>query len=61
MAQHDTFQLVPIGKTFTVDGWHATEQGTALILTKISDTAAQDSTGRAWDFSASQGLQCFER
>jgi hypothetical protein len=61
MAQHDTFLLVPIGKQFTVAGWHANEDGTALILTKVSETTATDSTGRVWNFSASQGLQCFER
>jgi hypothetical protein len=61
MAQHDTFHLIPIGKTFTVAGWHAKEDGTSQILTKVSDTQAVDDTGRKWDFSASMGLQCFER
>lgn len=58
---HDSFHLIPIGKQFTVSGWHATEDGTALILTKTTDTQAKDGTGRVWDFSASMGLQCFER
>lgn len=61
MAQHDTFQLVDIGKQFTVAAWHAKEDGTSQILTKISDTQAMDDTGRKWDFSGSMGLQCYER
>jgi hypothetical protein len=61
MAQHDSFHLVPVGKQFTVDAWHAKADGTALILTKTTDTAAKDDEGRVWDFSQSMGLQCFER
>lgn len=58
---HDSFHMVTIGKKFTVDGWHSTESGTALILTKINETQARDDTGRVWNFSSSMGLQCFER
>jgi hypothetical protein len=61
MAQHDSFHLVPVGKQFTVDGWHAQEDGTTLIFTKKSETTAVDSSGRIWSFLGSMGLQCFER
>ena len=61
MAQHDSFARVPIGKQFTVDAWHANADGTALILTKSTDLTATDASGRVWNFTDCQGLQCFER
>jgi len=61
MAAPTTFATVETGRQFTVDGHHAKEDGTALIFTKISDTAAQDDTGRVWNFTLCLGLICNER
>lgn len=61
IGQHDSFLLVTVGKQFTVAGWHANADGTSIILTKLTSDTASDSTGRVWNFLASQGLRCFER
>ena len=55
------FSQLPAGAKFSVDGFHAKEDGTTLVFTKTSDTKATDDTGRVWDFTQSQGLFCSRR
>lgn len=61
MAQSGAFCTLANGAKFSVQGFHAKEDGTALVLTKLSDTQAKDDTGRVWDFSQCQGLICDSR
>jgi hypothetical protein len=57
----EIFCKAAIGQKFSVAGFHAREDGTALIFTKTSDTLATDDAGRVWNFSNSQGLVIEDR